>query len=224
MTNWYEYNTIFAFSLTIVFTAGKLEVMKVIVLTGGIGSGKSLVASILRELGAEIIDSDRIGREVLNPGTPGWQEVVDAFGKDIITPGGELDRKKLAQRVFTHPEDLRKLNRIVHPKVDAEVVNRLRYCRKQGARAVFVEMAILAEASWMAQVDQFWIVRAPQDLILKRLQGRGVSEADALARMANQPPPEEKIQRGPVFIDNSGAPEDLKITVQRLWYEILTNH
>ena len=95
--------------------------MKIISLTGGIGSGKSTVSAILKELGAVVIDADKVGHEVIDPGTPGWQEVVATFGRDILTPQGTIDRKKLAQIVFNNPEALQKLNQIVHPKIDAEV-------------------------------------------------------------------------------------------------------
>lgn len=194
--------------------------MKVIILTGGIGSGKSTVSSILRGLGAEVIDSDKLGHQVLEPGTPGWQETVDLFGREILDAQGRIDRAKLAGIVFHDPEKLQMLNRIVHPRVDKEVETLLEKFEKRGAKAAFVEMGILVEAAWMRRVDEVWIVKAPRETVLKRLKERGMSESAALARMAFQPPPEEKTQHKKVFIDNQGNLDDLKSQVEKLWQEL----
>jgi dephospho-CoA kinase len=191
--------------------------MKIIVLTGGIGSGKSTVSSILKKLGAAVIDSDRIGLEVVSPGTSGWQEVVIAFSPEILTPEGTIDRGKLARIVFRNPSALQKLNDIIHPRVDAEVERRLRKYLEENVKAVFIEMAILIETCWMPRVDQFWVVKAPKETILKRLKERGVSESDALSRMANQPPVEENIKQNMVIIDNNGDMADLEAKIGKLW-------
>jgi dephospho-CoA kinase len=188
-------------------------------LTGGIGSGKSTVSSILKEMGAAVIDSDRIGLEVVSPATSGWQEVVNAFGREILTPDGTIDRKKLARIVFRNPSDLQKLDDIIHPRVDAEVERRLQKYQEQNVKAVFIEMAIVIETCWMPRVDQFWVVKAPKETILGRLKKRGVGESDALARMANQPPVEEKIKQNLVIIDNNGNIAELKAKLIKLWKE-----
>jgi dephospho-CoA kinase len=193
--------------------------MKIIVLTGGIGSGKSTVSLILKKLGAAVIDSDRLGLEVVSPGTSGWQEVVSVFGQEILTPEGVIDRRKLARIVFRNPSALQKLNEIIHPRVDAEVEKRLRKYQEENLKAVFIEMAILIETCWMPRVDRFWVVKAPKETILKRLKERGVIESDALARMANQPPVEEKIKQNMVIIDNNGDRVDLEAKVGKLWKE-----
>jgi dephospho-CoA kinase len=194
--------------------------MKIIILTGGIGSGKSTVGTILKELGAEVIDSDRLGREALDPGTPGFKETLEAFGQDILTVNGAIDRPKLSRIVFKNPEELLKLNRIIHPRVDGAVEERLLECKKQGIRAVFIEMAILAKAPFMEEADGVWVVKAPQETILKRLQGRGVSKEDALARMANQPPVEERIKDKLTIIVNDGDKTVLKAKIKKLWDEL----
>jgi dephospho-CoA kinase len=191
--------------------------MKIIILTGGIGSGKSTVGTILKVLGAEVIDSDRLGREALDPGTPGFKETIEAFGQDILTANGAIDRTKLGRIVFNNPEALMKLNRIVHPRVDDVIEERLQECKKQGVRAVFIEMAILAKAPYMERVDEVWVVRAPRQTILERLQGRGVDQKDALARMANQPPVEERIKDNLTIIVNDGDKADLKLKIKKLW-------
>jgi dephospho-CoA kinase len=191
--------------------------MKTIILTGGIGSGKSAVSSILQQSGAIIIDSDRVGREVVDPGTPGLQEIVEHFGEDILAPDNTLDRKKLAQKVFRNPEALKKLNHIIHPRVDAEIENRLQQYRDQGVKTVFIETALIENSPWVTDADEYWVVKAPREIILKRLQGRGLSESESLARMANQSPPEEKVKHGLVIINNEGSLEDLKSNVMKLW-------
>jgi dephospho-CoA kinase len=199
------------------FLEVRLDSMKIIILTGGIGSGKSTVGTILKVLGAAVIDSDRLGREALDPGTPGFKETVETFGQDILTVHGVIDRPKLGRIVFNNPEALMKLNRIVHPRVDAVIEERLQEYRKQGFRAVFIEMAILAKAPYMEKVDAVWVVRAPRETILERLQGRGVDPKDALARMANQPPVEERIKDNLTIITNDGDKAGLKQKIKKLW-------
>jgi dephospho-CoA kinase len=194
--------------------------MKIIGLTGGIGSGKSTVSAILKELGAAIIDSDKVGHNVLNPGTPGWKEAAAAFGRDILDPQGTIDRKKLAQIVFKNPEALEKLNKIVHPRIDAEIDARLKQYREQGTDVVVVEVALITEARWVPRADQVWVVKTPKDITLKRLKERGMSESESLARMAAQTPAEEKVKRGLVIIDNAGSANDLRAKVEKLWNEI----
>jgi dephospho-CoA kinase len=206
--------------LTKFLTWVRLESMKIIVLTGGIGSGKSAAASMLKELGAGVIDSDKLGHEVLEKGSPGWQEVIDTFGRDILTEEGFINRKKLARIVFKNPESLQKLDKIVHPRVDEEVEARLEKYRKEGMKAAFVEMAILVDCPWMQRVNQIWAVKAPKDIILKRLKERGVNESDALARMANQPPAEAKVKEGLVIINNDGNLNSLRGKLEKLWHEI----
>jgi len=195
----------------------RLGSMKIIILTGGIGSGKSTAGSILKELGAEVIDSDQIGREVLDPGTAGYQEAVEIFGPGILTDKGLIDRPKLSRIVFNNPGALQKLNLITHPRVDAIIEGRLQEFQKQGLRSVFVEMAILAKAPFMERVDQVWVVKASREIILERLKSRGVSKEDALARMANQPPVEGRINKKLIIIMNDGDRAELKARIKTLW-------
>jgi dephospho-CoA kinase len=194
--------------------------MKIIGLTGGIGSGKSAVASLLKELGAAVIDSDRVGHEVLNPGTPGWSEVVKNFGREILATDGAIDRRKLAGVVFNNPEALRKLNRIVHPRIENEVKSRLQTLREQKADVVVIEAALIGEAGWTSLAEQIWVVKSAPQITLKRLKERGVSEAEARARMAAQKPAEEQVQHRLVIINNDGSLEDLKAGVKILWRKL----
>jgi dephospho-CoA kinase len=197
--------------------------MKVIFLTGGIGSGKSTVSSILRELGAVVIDSDKLGHDVLNPETPGWQEVLAAFGKDILTLQNTIDRKKLAGIVFKNPEALEKLNSITHHRVNAEIDAQLQQLQEQKTDAVFVEAALIVESNWLKHVDQIWVVKTPIELTLKRLEERGLNETEARARMAAQTPPEDIIKDGLIVIHNDGTINDLKDKVAKLWHDLLAD-
>jgi dephospho-CoA kinase len=194
--------------------------MLVIVLIGTIGSGKSSVAGILKELGAAVIDSDALARHILDPGTAAYQQVVEVFGRQILDERLGIDRKKLAARVFNHPESLQKLNRIIHPGVDAAVESRLDQYAAGGQKATFVEMAFWAGPGWQKRVDRFWVVKVRRELALQRLAVRGMSEAEVLARLANQPDPEKQISKEVDIINNDGTVEELRQQVVNLWQKI----
>jgi len=189
--------------------------MQIIALTGGIGSGKSTVAAILRELGAPVLDLDQLAHEVRD--TLARREVIDAFGAQILTSEGDFDRRKLAAIVFNDPPALKKLNAIIRPKTDAEIERRLDRCAAAGTEVVFIEIPVISQAQWLARVDAFWIVKASRAVILTRLAVRGMSEAEALPRMANQTPPELQVQKPCVMIDNDGDLPQLKARVENLW-------
>jgi dephospho-CoA kinase len=191
--------------------------MKVIGLTGNIGCGKSTVARFLQELGADCIDADKVGHEIYNPGTPGWLETVEAFGREILSPEGTIDRKILSQKVFNNPQAVAKLNRILHPKIRREVERRLSQSRAKGKEAAVVEAILLVEAGWLDMVDVLWLVVAPHDATLKRLQERGLPESEALARLAAQTPPEKLRLYATEVIHNDGDLVKLKSTVENLW-------
>ncbi|HSW57374.1 MAG TPA: dephospho-CoA kinase [Dehalococcoidales bacterium] len=195
--------------------------MEIIILTGTIGSGKSTAAGILRELGAAVIDSDEIARQVIAPGSRAYAEVIEAFGTDIVVPDSGIDRKKLAARVFSRPEDLSRLNRIIHPRVDELVESHIRQYQDTGRKAVFVEMAIIAGASWQERVDQVWVIKVSRSVALRRLEKRGLSRSEALARLANQPPPEKSGHKNLIIIQNNGTPDELRQQLTKLWEKII---
>ena len=192
--------------------------MKVIGLTGGIGSGKSTVSQFLAELGATIIDADKIGHEVLKPDTEVWREVVAAFGKQIVTANGTIDRKKLGTIVFSNPEARAQLNQIMHPRIYEMVKAQLAEYQRQGTNVVVVEAPLLVEADWTLLVDEVWVTTAAEDTVLKRLRERtGLSEAESQARIRSQLPPEEKIKSADVVIDTDFDLDELKAKVRELW-------
>lgn len=193
--------------------------MKVIGLSGGIASGKSTVSRILAELGAEVIDADRIGHKVFEPGTAAWQEVVTAFGREILAPSNELDRRKLGEIVFHSPEALARLNRIMHPRIYEVVKAKLEECRGRGAGVVVLEATLLIEAGWASIVDEVWVTVASKDTVLGRLKKRGLSEPEGLARILSQMPSEERIKHADVAIYNEGSLSELRTRVEQLWQE-----
>ena len=135
--------------------------MLVIGLTGSIGTGKSEVAHLLQSLGAVIIDADLVGHEAYKPNTESWREVVEAFGEDIVQPNGEIDRRKLGAIVFSKPEQLARLNGIMHPRMARMVAEELDRLRCQGAPVAVVEAALLFEAGWDSLVDEVWVTDSP---------------------------------------------------------------
>ncbi len=169
---------------------------KVIGLTGGIGSGKSTVSQCLAELGAAIIDADKVGHEAFKPDTEAWHEVIATFGKQILTPGGEIDRKKLGSIVFSQPEALLRLNRIMHPRMRDMIEAQIEKYRQQGVDVVVLEAAILieAESDWISLVDEIWVTVASEAAVVKRLkQQRELDEKQTLARIRSQLSTEERI-------------------------------
>jgi dephospho-CoA kinase len=192
--------------------------MKVIGLTGGIASGKSTVSQFLRELGAVVIDADRIGHEALKPDTEAGREVVAAFGGQVLKPGGEIDRDKLGQIVFGNPESLKRLNQIMHPRMYDMVKAQLEEQRRQGAKIMVLEAAILLETDWKSLVDEVWVTVAPQPTVLRRLSKKsGLSEEQSLARIRSQMSNEERLKHADVVINTDCSLDELKAKVKELW-------
>jgi dephospho-CoA kinase len=195
--------------------------MKVIGLTGGIGTGKSTVSRFLAELGATVIDADKVGHEVLQSDAEAWREVVAAFGRRVLAADGAIDRKKLGTIVFADPESLARLNRIMHPRIHGVVQAQLRECQRQGAAVVVLEAPLLVEAGWTSLVDEVWVTTASEAAVLWRLKERvGLSESESRARIGTQLPPEEKIKQADVVIDTDCDLDELKARVKELWQRL----
>lgn len=201
--------------------------MKVIGLTGGIGSGKSTVSQFLEELGAVIIDADKVGHEAFEINTKSFREVVDAFGEEILTPDGEIDRQKLGKAVFSDPKALAKLNNIVHPRIYDLVKVRLEDYRRRGVKVVVLEMPLLVEVplsmkagqpTLSDELDEVWVTVAPEAVVLQRLGKKtGLSEPEARARIRSQLPSEERLKHADVVIDTDCGLDELKARVAKLW-------
>ena len=192
--------------------------MKVIGLTGGIGSGKSTVSKFLADLGAVIVDADRMGHEALQPDTEVWREVVAAFGRQILTPTGDINREKLGKIVFNSPELLTRLNQIMHPWMYDMVKVQLEEYRRQGEGVVVLEAPLLLEADWTSLVDEVWVTIAPEDTVLRRLQERvGLSREESLARIRSQLSSEERVKHADVVINTDCSLGEVKAKVKKLW-------
>ncbi|MDQ0796960.1 dephospho-CoA kinase [Streptomyces sp. B1I3] len=188
-------------------------------LTGGIGAGKSEVSRLLASYGAVLIDADRIAREVVEPGTPGLASVVETFGPGVLTPDGTLDRPALGAIVFADPGRLAALNAIVHPLVGARSAERE---RAAGPDAVVVhDVPLLTENGLAPLYDLVVVVDAAPGTQLDRLvRLRGMTDADARARMAAQATREERLAVADLVVDNDGPLEDLEPQVRRVWSEL----
>ena len=192
--------------------------MIVIGLTGGIGTGKSEVARILAMLGAVVIDADQLGHEAYTPHTETWDEVVKAFGEGILQASGEIDRKQLGTIVFADPEQLARLNGIMHPRMARMVSQQIEKLREEGASAVVVEAAVLFEAGWDSLVDEVWTTESPLDYVVDRLLARnGLDRAEVVKRIKSQMSSEERSVRSQVVVDNSKDVDTLVNMVRALW-------
>jgi dephospho-CoA kinase len=196
--------------------------MKVIGLTGGIGSGKSTVAGYLAGLGAVVMDLDRVGHEVLKSGSQAFKKVVSEFGKDILDSRGEINRTRLAKIVFQEPRALARLNRIVHPAIDKIINERLEVYRRQGVKVVVLEAAAMLEAGKAKQADEIWVTTAPEATVLRRLSERsGYSQEESRARIHSQLSDEERNKRADVVIDTDGSLDEVKARVEAEWHRLM---
>ncbi len=186
--------------------------MKTAGLTGGIATGKSTVAGFFRELGAEIVCADEAARAAVRRETPAWEEIVAAFGREILGPDDELDREEMGRRVFSDPISRRRLEEIVHPRVFRWMGERISEIRKRNPDAVVIQdVPLLFESGMEARLRPVLVVYAPESVQLKRLMERdGRSEADARARIDAQMSIEEKRRRADRVIDNGGSPEETR--------------
>ncbi len=191
-------------------------------LTGGIGAGKSTVADLLVARGARLVDADLIAREVVAPGGPAYQPLVDRFGPGILDPDGRIDRPRLAELVFGHPEALADLNAITHPAIGAEMIAR-RDRFAGGDDIVVLDIPLLRPAHrQLLDLAAVVVVDAPTDLALDRLvQLRGMSPADARARIGSQADRATRLEGADLVVDNGGDLAHLGAEVDRVWTELV---
>jgi dephospho-CoA kinase len=200
--------------------------MLTIGLTGGIGSGKSTVAKILAGLGAPSFDADKVGHEIYLPGTPAYHDVIAAFGQGIVAPDGTIDRKKLGPIVFADPAQLKRLEAIVHPRMFERMRQMVAEMRARGVTApIVIEAAILIEAHWQPLFDEIWLVVAPREKVVQRVEAeRGLKPEQTEARIKAQLSDEERRKHATIVIDNSGTLEELRAKVEKLWDELLVRN
>lgn len=190
--------------------------MLLIGLTGGIGSGKSTVSSLLAARGAVVIDADAITRQLQRSGEPVFDAMVERFGRGVVGSDGELDRRAVADLVFADPDALADLNAIVHPAVGAEIARRL---EEEAAtdHVVVLDVPLLVE-SGRGDLAALVVVDVDPEVAVRRVvEQRGMREPDVRARMIRQASRAERRAKADVVIDNSGSLEDLRASVDRAW-------
>jgi dephospho-CoA kinase len=204
----------------------KEVIMPVIGLTGNIGSGKSSVAGLLHDLGAQVIDADQVARDVVLPGTPALAELTREFGPNILDPGGSLDRRKMGAIVFANPHARSRLNQITHPRIK-EAIDRVINCFRQDPYAsspsgvLIIEAPLLIEVGLDRHVDEVWVVKVDKDKQVERLVKRDtLTDQEVHSRIAAQLPQEEKLKHAKRVINNSGDFSATKKQVVHVWNEL----
>jgi dephospho-CoA kinase len=194
--------------------------MLLVGLTGGIGTGKSTVARMLEKRGAVVFDADALARQAVAPGTPGFDEVVERFGPNVLAPGGGLDREALASIVFADQAARRDLEGIVHPEVRRMFAEGCEEYRDSD-RVVVFSAPLLVETGMHTAFDLLIVVSAPVATQIERLmRDRGMPERDVQARIDAQLPLEAKEEVADVIVHNEGTLEDLEAQVDRVWWDL----
>ena len=195
--------------------------MRVIGLTGGIASGKSLVSQRLAERGATVIDADKLGHESYRRSTETYQALVKAFGQEVVGPDGEIDRRSLGAKVFGDEQARQRLQDIVWPAIRRLAVERIEALRGQGVPVVVLEAAVLIEADWLDLVDEVWLViTAPETARRRMMQRNGLPQEQADARISAQLTNEQRRPYAQVVIENNGSLEELRRAVNDAWSKL----
>ncbi|WP_459612100.1 dephospho-CoA kinase [Corynebacterium urogenitale] len=190
-------------------------------LTGGIGSGKSTVSKKLDELGAFVVDADKIAREIVEPGEPALAELAEAF-EGVVLEDGTLNRQELARQAFATPEATQKLNSITHPRIRERTNELFREAEAEGEEVLVYDMPLLIENGEADRVDHVLVVDAPDEVRVQRLvEYRNLDEGDARARIRAQIDRETRLAVADTVLDNSGDIEDLLEQVERFWAEVV---
>lgn len=198
--------------------------MYLVGLTGGIGSGKSTVAALLAQRGCDVIDADVVAREVVRPGEPALQELVDRFGPRIVRSDGSLDRSTLAHLAFADDDARRDLDRITHPHIAARIAERIARlaadARPNAGRIVVIDHPLLLETGQQARFDAVVVVLADERVRVARLRERGMDEADARRRMAAQVDDDTRREVATHLVTNDGDLDELARQVEALHQEL----
>ena len=191
--------------------------MYTIGLTGGIGTGKSEVLSILHDLGASTVQADLLAHEIYSPGKPAWQDIIHTFGSEILTAEHQINRKKLGEIVFADKNKLSKLNQIVHPRIFEHLKELIEKQEMAGVRLLVIEAAILIEAEWTEMVDSVWVVKASRSIIIDRLKGKTtLSEKQINQRINAQISDAKRQEKANEIITNNGDKSELRDQVRKL--------
>jgi dephospho-CoA kinase len=198
--------------------------MLVVGLTGGVASGKTTVSQTLQQEGAYLIDADRIARELVQPHTPTWSELIRAFGKEILEKNDSINRKALAAGVFSNPQKRRQLEEILHPQISKEIDRRIEEIRKKDPEAVVVvDAALLVETGSYRRMDRLIVVTATESQQMERLGKRtGAAQKEAEGIISSQMPLTEKLKVADFIIRNEGALEETVRRAKEIFQELKT--
>ncbi|MBE9529329.1 MAG: dephospho-CoA kinase [Proteobacteria bacterium] len=195
-------------------------------LTGGVATGKSVIADELARLGAVIIDADRVGHEIIEPGTEAYAEVVEEFGPGVVLPGGAIDRKALGKIVFGDARQLAKLNSITHPRIIEKIKEKIKHEMEllssgEQEPIIVVNAALLVESGHYKEMDTVVVISCTEaEQVRRSVERDGASEAEVLGRIAAQMPTEEKSAVADRTIENSGTIEEARQCARTLYEEL----
>jgi dephospho-CoA kinase len=196
--------------------------MIVIGLTGNFGTGKTTVGIMLHDLGAIHFNADEMSRELLNKRTDSYQELIAAFGKGILDNNGEIDRRKLGEVALENSEGSKKINSIMHPRLEKIIIEKLARYRDQNQPSAVIEAALLFSGNLPAFCDYIWVTVAPESVITERLtKNRGYSEQEVSGRLKQQMSQEELRKKANVVIDTNCTLDELKIRVSDAYHRLL---
>jgi dephospho-CoA kinase len=196
--------------------------MLIVGLTGGVASGKTVVSQFLKEEGAYIIDADQIARELVQPHRPAWNELIKAFGKEILKEDGSIHRKKLADKVFADPKQRILLNQILHPRIKEEMDRRIKEVRRKDPEAIVViDAPLLVERGEHDEMDKLIVVTSAQTQQIERLKDRdGTNPEEALRMLSSQIPLEKKVELADFVVQNEGSLEETKKKAKEIFKEL----
>lgn len=194
-------------------------------LTGGIVGGKSTVASMFRDLGAKIIDADKLGHSVIFPNKPAWKKIVKIFGKDILQNDLTINREKLGKIVFTNQTFLKKLNEVTHPEITKMIKKEIDSATNNQEKVLIIDAALIYEAKIDRLMDKIIVVYIDKDEQIKRLIKRNnFSRDEALQRVRSQIPMEEKAKMADYVIDNSNSLSKTREQVEKIWQSLVSQN
>ena len=195
--------------------------MYTIGLTGGIASGKSTVSAILKELGAYIIDADKIAREIVMPHKPAWYDIVAHFGIEILLPDGRINREMLGGKIFKDKIERQYLEEITHPYIKDEIQKSIDHARSIGERVIVLDIPLLFESGWVTMVDAIWVVYVERQIQLSRLMNRNqLTLQQAQERISAQMSLDEKVKQADLVINNNLDLAYTKSQVTAAWQRI----
>ena len=195
--------------------------MKIIGITGGIGSGKSAVSRIIRERGFPVVDLDELAHEIIEPGRPAYEKIISRFGKDILDPERRIERRRLAAVVFSDAGARKDLEAITHPEISRLLLEKIDGYRSAGIEILFLEIPLLFETGMDSWIRPVIAVKCPVGVCLLRLEERdGFSVSESQARMKAQMDPEEKARRADFVIDNSGCQDETRAQIEKIIQEL----